>query len=88
MSSKSNSSDAPLGGIFSVIGLFVGGGYGYSLSEGDLGAALVVALIGAFLGAVVEHVVFRLIIIAMVIVGFLMRQALFDAIGVAFAQSY
>lgn len=80
MSNSDN--DSPLGGIFACIGFFVGGIYGAYITDHGFGG-LAGMFIGLFLGKIVEHIVFRAILIALSVLAFVARHALFDAIFTA-----
>ena len=82
--SANKSKNGPLGGIFSFIGAVVGAFYG--MAAGGLVVALVGGIIGAWLGLIVEHIVFRLIIIALTIIAIVARQSLFQAVRESFAS--
>ena len=71
----------PFGGFFGVIGGLTGFGYGAYVTDGQVIAALIIALIGAGLGLIVEHVVFRLIVVALFVLGFVIRQEIWGAIS-------
>ena len=82
-SSQTSRSSGPLGGIFGFIGLLVGAGYGAQLPEASLATMVVGGLIGAAIGGFVEHVVARLLVIALFVGGIMMRQAFFDGVAQA-----
>ena len=65
--------------MFGTIGAFVGLIYAFNISE-DGFVALGGAIVGGWLGLVIEHIVFRLIIIALLVLMIVARQAFFGAI--------
>ncbi|KCZ85213.1 hypothetical protein HAD_06010 [Hyphomonas adhaerens MHS-3] len=69
--------------FFSVVGGIVGFGYGAQFSGGELAAPFIVGLIGLVLGRIVGALVFRLILIAMIIIGFLIRDQIFSSLAEA-----
>lgn len=73
----------PLGGLFAGIGAIVGAGYGSAFGDGAGGLAGL--LIGGWLGLMVENILYRLIVVALLIVMIVARQAFFDAM---FAKAY
>ena len=83
--SANKSKHGPLGGIFSFAGAIIGALYANAIG-GNLLAAAVFGVIGGYLGLIVEHIVFRLIIIALTIIAFIARQALFEAVRESFAS--
>ena len=76
--SKKHDSGAPLGGWFGTIGAFVGFGYGASIADGV--GALIGLVLGAWLGLVIENIIFRLIVIALLVLEFVFRRAIFEAV--------
>lgn len=76
---SSQSEKPPFGGVMAAIGAFVGYGYIGHMFD-DQFAGLIGGLIGAGLGYVAEHIIYRLIIIALLVVMFIGRQVFFDAI--------
>lgn len=74
----------PIVKLFGFIGMVVGGGYGALIGANadDYAAQLIVFFVcafgGAALGTLVGNVVFRLIIIALLIIQFMFRQAFID----------
>ncbi len=77
---KASANPHPFGGWFGTIGGIVGFGYGALLTDGDFGPALILAFIGAMVGLLVEHVVARLLIVGLFILGFIIRQEITAAI--------
>ena len=71
----------PISTLFGVVGTAVGFGYGAHLSEGDLMSALILALIGLGLGKFVGAVVFRLLLIGLVVIGFLIREQIMSTLA-------
>lgn len=69
----------PFGGFFAAIGAFVGIGYAAQIDAGPL-VALGGLIVGAWLGLIVEHVVFRLIVIGLFVLMIVARHAFFDAV--------
>ena len=69
------------GKFFGVLGAIAGFCYGAVVTDGNGIAALVLAVIGGVSGVVVGKIVYRVILIALIIVGFLIRQQIFNAIG-------
>jgi len=84
MSAK-KSEGGPLGGIFSFLGGIVGAAFGNAIG-GHWIFIIIGVLIGAWLGLIIEHIVFRLIVIALAIIMFIARQALFQAVRESFAS--
>lgn len=76
--------NGPLGGIFSFTGAIVGAIYGNAIG-GNLLVAFVGGMIGAWLGYIVEHIVFRLIVIALALIMIIARQAFFEALRESFS---
>lgn len=75
----------PFGGWFGTLGGFAGMFYGVTLFGGQGILAFFLSLViggvvGAWIGLAVEHVVFRLLILASLVVAFLIRSVAFDAI--------
>ena len=71
------SDEASFGWFFAIIGGTVGFAYGGALAE--MGGAIVGLAAGAWLGLIVGNIVYRLIIVALLIVFIVARQAFFDA---------
>ncbi len=71
----------PISTLFGVVGALVGFGYGAQFSGGDIFVAFAAALIGLGLGKFVGAIVFRLLLIALMIVGFLIRDQIFSALA-------
>ncbi len=70
------------GTFFGVIGAITGFGYGAVITEGDGIASLIMAVIGGISGVAIGKVVYRVILIGLIILGFFLRQQIFAAIGV------
>lgn len=70
--------------IFSIIGGIVGFGYGAQFSDGEWATPFIVGLVGLILGRFIGAVVFRLILVAMVIIGFLIRDQIVSSLAEAF----
>lgn len=80
MSKKESVQDEyPLGGIFVGLGGLVGLAYGWMITENFL-IRLGGLMLGATLGLIVEHILFRLIIIGLIILMFMARSAFIDAV--------
>lgn len=73
-------SAGPFGGWFGTLGLIVGFVYGAGIGDGNWVVAVGGAIFGGWLGIVIEHIVARLILIALFIFMIIARQAFFDAI--------
>ena len=74
-----NEDEAPLGGVFILIGMVVGVLYGYSF--GGLLGAFIGFFIGGALGQFVENLVFRLIMFALAVLWFLIRAAFWQGVS-------
>ena len=68
---------------FALSAAFIGLGYGSTF--GDDVVAFICLLVGAFLGAMVEHILFRVLVIALFLIMILARQLFWDAVTDAFA---
>ena len=79
MSKKEQKNEHPFGGVFGTIGAFVGMVYAFNISN-DGFVALGGFIVGAWLGYIVEHLIFRLIVIGLLIIMIVARQAFFGAI--------
>lgn len=71
-------SNGPLGGIFTALGALVGTAYGATIADAPGGFLGI--FIGAWLGNIIEHIVFRLLMVALFVIMILARQAFFEAI--------
>ena len=79
--------DNPLAGLFGLIGAFVGFGYGAQISGEEPVVAIIGLFAGIFLGYVVAEIAVRLILIALLIIMILARQAFFEAIADTFSYT-
>lgn len=70
--------------FFGVLGAIVGFCYGATVSDGNGAVALVAAAICGVLGLAVGSVVYRVVIIGLIVLGFLIRQEIFRGIGSMF----
>lgn len=70
--------------FFAVLGAIIGFCYGATISNGEFVAALIGAVICGILGRVVGSVVYRVIMIALFILGILIRHKIAEAIGSLF----
>lgn len=68
----------PFGGIFGTIGMIVGIGVGYDLTQDGV-AAIVGGLLGAGVGIFVEHLVYRVLVIAVGVLFLMARSGLLQA---------
>ncbi len=76
---SNNNDSPPFGGIFAGLGAIVGMGYGFAITQHFLGA-VGGFFVGSLLGYIFEHILFRVILIALFILMIVTRQALFDAL--------
>lgn len=81
MSKGKENNPHPFGGWFGTIGLIVGFGYGAQIGGGEWLVAIGGALVGAWVGVVIEHIIARLILIALLVIMIFARHAFFDALS-------
>lgn len=79
MTKASEGSPGPFGGWFGTIGGFLGFWAGWELTENIVGVAVVRA-IGAYVGLVVEHVVYKLLCLAICILIIVARNEVLRAV--------
>tara|TARA_R100001198_G_C5190199_1_gene183188 strand:- start:336 stop:602 length:267 start_codon:yes stop_codon:yes gene_type:complete len=70
----------PISTLFGVVGAFVGFGYGAQFADGEMITPFIVALLGFGLGKFIGAIVVRLILIALVILGFVIRDQIMSSI--------
>jgi outer membrane lipoprotein SlyB len=70
--------------FFAALGAFIGFCYGAAISNGEFIAALIGAVICGVLGRVVGSIVYRIILVALLILGIFIRHKIAEAIGSLF----